>query len=46
MLKYIFNKKYKGDNMKKVLSAIVTFLFFKKEEKFPKVQIQVISYSS
>ncbi len=32
--------------MKRVLSAIVTFLFFKRETKSPKVQIQVISYSS
>ncbi len=32
--------------MKKVLTAIVTFLFFKKEEKFPEIRIQATSYYS
>ena len=31
--------------MKRVLSAIVTFLFFKKDEKFPEIQIQATSYN-
>ncbi len=31
--------------MKKILSAVITFLFFKKEDKFPEIQIQATSYN-
>lgn len=39
----MFNiKKHKGDDMKRILTKVVTFLFYKSERKLPEIQISLM----
>lgn len=40
MLRFILHVVVnKGDNMKRIIAKVITFLFYKKERKLPEIQI-------